>query len=1007
MNQRQLESSIFSLHDDDTGRIVGSGFYVGDQRLVTCSQGVKNALVADQNPESYLEQYVMVEFPMIAPKQKLAAKVVIWRPDEKLAGLELLEAPPAGVEAAWLMETGDLSDHRVSAYGFSVSDETKKGWASGLTQNREENGRYYVKGIKGESGRIQEGHCGAAVWDNELEGIVGMIVMDEWRADVIASFLVPSDKLVELWDALPTPMPLAKLNEVPLLPELYVERAEETAVLKELLLSDKKQPVAMSGRDGWAGIGKTTVATAISRDAHIRRAFPDGVFWLDLGEKPDLLSAQSHLAELLDQDGGIYFFKDEQIGRDSLHDLFANKRCLIVLDDVWKAAHANAFDVQDTDSQTQLLIVTRREGLAVELGVTDYQIGGMSETDALNLLAVRANEDIDDLPEYAAEVAAECQHLPFALILAAGQAKDGNDWDDVLSTLQDAGLPEDVLDNKEDENASPAVSRFVGHPQEPNIRAIDSTVDGLSSHERTVYTVLSVFAENSDVPEATILMVWEMLFEASSRESRRLLEGLERKGLLNMLGESPLRHITFHSMHRLYFKENVDNVQAYHKNLLDAYKALCHGEGWENGPDDGYFYQNLPQHLLSAGRQKALQKLLLSYNWMLSSLNADSVRQLMRPYQLLVARKIANPSHKQVLRVLKRLSGPLSLREGNWADDLAKALANMKDKDGDLETLITMAKVWRETAWLRPLMAHANSGGKSRATSGHVDEVGGMVITSDGRFAISASSDRTIKIWDMAGGQRPRTLQGHYWAVTSLALLPDDKTLVSGSWDNSLKIWDIESGEELHTLTGHKHLVHDVAVSKDGRFAVSVALDQSTRVWNIHQYGEIGGFSGYMPSSNAVAISPDGKTAVVDIHKTLQLWDIASEEKKEVFRGHFHLISSLMYTPDGSMIISGSYDHTMRSWDITDGQTINTFKGHKDRINDISITKDGRYLASVSEDRSLKVWDLANGNEEAMATFQAGDALRSCAFAPDGVTIVAGDKSGRVHFLRLELPTKK
>jgi len=208
-------------------------------------------------------------------------------------------------------------------------------------------------------------------------------------------------------------------------------------------------------------------------------------------------------------------------------------------------------------------------------------------------------------------------------------------------------------------------------------------------------------------------------------------------------------------------------------------------------------------------------------------------------------------------------------------------------------------------------------------------------------------------------------------------------------------------------LTGHKHLVHDVAVSKDGRFAVSVALDQSTRVWNIHQYGEIGGFSGYMPSSNAVAISPDGKTAVVDIHKTLQLWDIASEEKKEVFRGHFHLISSLMYTPDGSMIISGSYDHTMRSWDITDGQTINTFKGHKDRINDISITKDGRYLASVSEDRSLKVWDLANGNEEAMATFQAGDALRSCAFAPDGVTIVAGDKSGRVHFLRLELPTKK
>lgn len=1003
MNQRQLESSIFSLHDDDSGRIVGSGFYVGNQRLITCSEGVQDALTMSK---TYLEEYVMVEFPMVAPNQKLAAKVILWRPDEKLAGLELLEEPPAGVEAAWLMETGDLSDHRVAAYGFSVSEETKEGWASGLTQNREENGRYYVKGIKGESGRIQEGHCGTAVWDSELEGIVGMIVMDEWRAGVIASFLVPSDKLVELWDALPTPMPLAKLNNVPLLPIPYVERAEETAALIETLLDNKKQPVTLSGKGGWAGIGKTTIATAIARDAHIRRAFPDGVFWLELGKKPDLLSVQAYLAELVDQEGGIYFFKDVQEGRDSLHDLFANKRCLIVLDDVWKAAGVNAFDIQDTDSQSQLLIVTRREELAVELGATDYQINGMSETDALALFAVRADEDVDELPEYAADVAAECKHLPFALILAAGQAKDGNDWDDVLTTLQEAGIPEDASE-KEDENAPPAVSRFVGHPQEPNMRAIDSTVDALSSHERTVYTVLSVFAENSDVPEATILMVWEMLFEASSRESRRLLEGLERKGLLNMLGESPLRQITFHSMHRLYFQENIDNVQAYHKNLLDAYKGLCHGEGWANGPDDGYFYQNLPQHLLSAGRQKALQTLLLSHTWMLSSLNADSVRQLMRPYQLLVARKIANPSHKQVLRVLKRLSGPLSLREGNWADDLAKALANMKDKDGDLESLIKAAKVWRESSWLRPLMAHANSGGKSRATSGHVDEVNSMVITSDGRFAISASSDRTIKIWDMAGGQRPRTLQGHYWAVTSLDLLPDDKTVVSGSWDNSLKIWDIESGDELHTLLGHKHLVHDVAVSKNGRFAVSVALDQSMRVWNIKQYGEIGGHSGYMPSSNAVAISPDGKTVVIDVHKTLQLWDVANEEITHVFRGHFHLISSLLYTPDGSMIISGSFDHTLRSWDITDGQTINTFKGHKDRINDVAITKDGRYLASVSEDRSLKVWDLANGNEEAMATFQAGDALRSCAFAPDGVTIVAGDKSGRVHFLRLELPAKK
>ncbi len=834
-----------------------------------------------------------------------------------------------------------------------------------------------------------------------------MIVMDEWRADVIAPFLIPSDKLVEWWDVLPTPAPLAKLNDVPLLPNLYVDRAEEMSAIRTMLFDDKKQPVVIYGQDSLSGIGKTTIATAVARDAHIRRTFPDGVFWLTLDATPDLLTAQAHLAEMFDQNGGRYFFKKEQEGRDALYDLFVNKKCLIVLDNVQRPAHANAFDVQDTDSQTQLLIVTHREKLAHELGAAEFYLGGMSEADSLSLLAVRANKNVDELPKDAAEVAAECNHLPFALILAAGQAKDGSDWDDILNSLQEAGVP-DVEPNGDDEKDLP-VSRFVGHAQEASMRALSSTIDGLSSQQRTVYGMLPVFIENAPIPEETILMIWDVLYETSSRESRRLLEGLEERGLLKMLGKSPQRLIIFHSMHYAYFKENVDDVQQYHKNLLDAYKVLCHDGDWYDGPDDGYFFQNLPYHLLASGRQRTLKKLLLTHNWMLAGLNADTVRQLMIPYQLLVKRKIANPSHKQVLRVLKRESRSLTLREGNWADDLAKALANMNDKDGDLTSLIKTAQVWRESAWVRPLMAHATGIGKQRAESGHVDVVGSMVITSDGRFAISASHDRTIKIWDMKGGTRPRTLQGHYWAVTSLALLADDKTLISGSWDNSLKMWDIASGEELHTFTGHKHMVLDVAVSENGRVALSVGLDQTLRVWNIKQYGEVGGRKGFMPSSNAVAISPDGKTAVMDIHKTVRLWNIAKEKEMQIYRGHFHLISSLLFLPDGDMFLSGSFDHTVRAWDIKAIQTIHIFKGHKDRVNDIAITKDGRYLATVSEDRTLKVWNLAEAGAEEypMATFQAGDALRSCAFAPDGVTIVAGDKSGRVHFLRLELPAEK
>ena len=66
----------------------------------------------------------------------------------------------------------------------------------------------------------------------------------------------------------------------------------------------------------------------------------------------------------------------------------------------------------------------------------------------------------------------------------------------------------------------------------------------------------------------------------------------------------------------------------------------------------------------------------------------------------------------------------------------------------------------------------------------------------------------------------------------------------------------------------------------------------------------------------------------------------------------------------------------------------------------LAIAPNGKTAISASEDRTLKIWDLLSGKE--VASFSGEDAFYGCAFAPDGVTVVAGDSSGRVHFLRLE-----
>ncbi|MEG4099510.1 WD40 repeat domain-containing protein, partial [Microcoleus sp. Pol17_C1] len=77
-----------------------------------------------------------------------------------------------------------------------------------------------------------------------------------------------------------------------------------------------------------------------------------------------------------------------------------------------------------------------------------------------------------------------------------------------------------------------------------------------------------------------------------------------------------------------------------------------------------------------------------------------------------------------------------------------------------------------------------------------------------------------------------------------------------------------------------------------------------------------------------------------------------------------------------------------------------TLNGHTSSVNAVAVTPDGKRAISGSDDKTLKVWDLSSGN--LIASFTGESSIACCAIAPDGVTIVAGDASGRVYFLRLE-----
>jgi WD40 repeat protein len=74
---------------------------------------------------------------------------------------------------------------------------------------------------------------------------------------------------------------------------------------------------------------------------------------------------------------------------------------------------------------------------------------------------------------------------------------------------------------------------------------------------------------------------------------------------------------------------------------------------------------------------------------------------------------------------------------------------------------------------------------------------------SSDRLIISASDDKTLKVWDLEMGRELYTLPGHTDSVKAVAVAPDGKRLISSSVDNTLKVWNLKTGEEILCIMGH------------------------------------------------------------------------------------------------------------------------------------------------------------------------------------------------------------
>jgi eukaryotic-like serine/threonine-protein kinase len=287
--------------------------------------------------------------------------------------------------------------------------------------------------------------------------------------------------------------------------------------------------------------------------------------------------------------------------------------------------------------------------------------------------------------------------------------------------------------------------------------------------------------------------------------------------------------------------------------------------------------------------------------------------------------------------------------------------------------------------------------------TGHGDRLNSAAYSPDGGRIVTASRDKTARIWDARTGVELAVLSGHGDAVASAAYSPDGSRIVTASYDKTARIWDARTGAKLTVLSGHDDRIKSAAYSPDGSRIVTASADKTARIWDARTGADVAVLSGHGDYVNSAAFSPDGSRIVTaSDDQTARIWDARTGAKLAVLSGHTGNVFSAAYSPDGSRIVTASLDMTARIWDARTGAMLAVLFGHAGLVVSAAYSPDGSRIVTASRDKTARIWDARTGAELAVLSGHTGF-VYSAAYSPDGSRIVTTsyDKTGRIWDARM------
>ncbi|MEM9953163.1 MAG: hypothetical protein AAF846_16280 [Chloroflexota bacterium] len=624
----------------------------------------------------------------------------------------------------------------------------------------------------------------------------------------------------------------------------------------------------------------------------------------------------------------------------------AENDILLVVDDIWKSEHAKPF-LRGGDRCARLL-TTRFSNIAVDAKANANNVDEMTTSQSVQLLLSGIDPQPTDITPF--EILAErLGEWALMLEIVNGMLREALDFgDSLVSALQ---FVNDVLDEEGIYGIETETDDERRHSAEG---VLSASFRQLKIEEKSRLFELAIFVDDSDIPLTSVGALWDM----KGTRVRKQIIRFARYSFVKYDAET--QTIRLHDVVREVLETKLKTEQApttVHARLIRNYglpvgtgHALSEtaGERFRVRVLDDYAWRNLAYHLIQAEHRDTLRDLLLTFDYLQNKLDATDPNALIADCDVYLSEDWENNHPIDLIKSAITMSSHILDNYPTLlpAQLTARLISHTKNYL-PIDLLVKDSYRAKEVNLFPTHQTFQSAGGALiRTLSGHTSAIWG--VTMHKSYAVSASSDNILKVWNWRTGELLRTLEGHKSSVWSVAV--SGSYAVSASYDETLKVWNWQTGELLRTLEGHKSSVRSVVIV--GSYAVSTSDDKTLKVWN-WQTGELlRTLEGHKSSVWSVAVSGSYAVSASD-DKTLKVWNWQTGELLRTLEGHKSSVWSVAVS--GSYAVSASSDDMLIVWNWETGELLRTLEGHTSAVRSVAVS--GSYVVSASSDITLKVWN--------------------------------------------------